>query len=326
MCLAGPRPSPTWWRSRTGASRSRFHPQVVEPSARAHRLAAELSTRFAIYGRTTGVGANRATAGIADRLRLRHAAASQPRGRCRRSARRQNGAGDARGAAHPAVRTRGRTRPRDPGRAGDDAQRRRAARASAIRVDRDRRPRAARRHGVDVDRRTARVEAVDADGAVGRRQRAAVHEQQRADGRARLPRTGGAISTRKGVERDLHAEFPCARTAIRRRCRRLRHRRRRRPMSTASRLACARCWRRRAGRNTRPARIQDPYGLRVYPVAQASRGGIPAFARGSARADAERRAGEPALRHRERVGRSITARSTRPRCRSNWTAPPWRWH
>ncbi len=32
------------------------------------------------------------------------------------------------------------------------------------------------------------IGAVDADGAVGRRQRAAVHEQQRADRRAQLPR------------------------------------------------------------------------------------------------------------------------------------------
>jgi histidine ammonia-lyase len=34
-------------------------PQVAEAVGHAHRVAAELSTRFAIYGRTTGVGANR---------------------------------------------------------------------------------------------------------------------------------------------------------------------------------------------------------------------------------------------------------------------------
>jgi histidine ammonia-lyase len=37
-------------------------PRVVEAVDHAHRVAAELSTRFPIYGRTTGVGANRTTA------------------------------------------------------------------------------------------------------------------------------------------------------------------------------------------------------------------------------------------------------------------------
>ncbi len=37
-------------------------PAIVATVGRAHRLAAELSTRYDIYGRTTGVGANRATA------------------------------------------------------------------------------------------------------------------------------------------------------------------------------------------------------------------------------------------------------------------------
>src|SRR6476469_8810714 len=36
--------------------------RVVEAVDNAHRVAADLSTRFAIYGRTTGVGANRTTA------------------------------------------------------------------------------------------------------------------------------------------------------------------------------------------------------------------------------------------------------------------------
>ncbi len=36
-------------------------PRVIEAVERAHRVAAELSTRFPIYGRTTGVGANRIT-------------------------------------------------------------------------------------------------------------------------------------------------------------------------------------------------------------------------------------------------------------------------
>ena len=35
--------------------------RVVEAVDHAHRVAADLSTRFAIYGRTTGVGANRTT-------------------------------------------------------------------------------------------------------------------------------------------------------------------------------------------------------------------------------------------------------------------------
>ena len=37
-------------------------PTTVAAVERAHQLAAELSARFDIYGRTTGVGANRATA------------------------------------------------------------------------------------------------------------------------------------------------------------------------------------------------------------------------------------------------------------------------
>jgi histidine ammonia-lyase len=37
-------------------------PDVLNAVARAHEVAADLSTRFAIYGRTTGVGANRTTA------------------------------------------------------------------------------------------------------------------------------------------------------------------------------------------------------------------------------------------------------------------------
>ncbi len=57
--------------------------RVVEAVDHAHRVAADLSTRLAIYGRTTGVGANRTTSGIADRHRIRHATASQPRGRRR---------------------------------------------------------------------------------------------------------------------------------------------------------------------------------------------------------------------------------------------------
>ena len=36
-------------------------PKIVEAVARVHEQAAELSTRFATYGRTTGVGANRST-------------------------------------------------------------------------------------------------------------------------------------------------------------------------------------------------------------------------------------------------------------------------
>ena len=58
---------------------------------------------------------------------------------------------------------------------------------------------------------TAGHGAVDADGAVGRRQRAAVHEQQRADRRAQLSRGGRAGPARTRFQRDLHAQFPCAR-------------------------------------------------------------------------------------------------------------------
>ena len=36
-------------------------PEVIEAVARMHDQAADLSTRFATYGRTTGVGANRIT-------------------------------------------------------------------------------------------------------------------------------------------------------------------------------------------------------------------------------------------------------------------------
>src|SRR4051812_3067377 len=36
-------------------------PDVLEAVAHAHQVAADLSTRFAVYGRTTGVGANRTT-------------------------------------------------------------------------------------------------------------------------------------------------------------------------------------------------------------------------------------------------------------------------
>ena len=53
----------------------------------------------------------------------------------------------------------------------------------------------------------------------------------------------------------------------------------------------------------RPARIQDPYGLRVYPVAQASVVGVIGFACRTTRADAERGAGESAVRRRRRSGR-----------------------
>ena len=62
MCSADPRPSPTSSRWRTVASRSRSHPRSSQPSGVRTRSAAELSTRSDIYGRTTGVGANRATA------------------------------------------------------------------------------------------------------------------------------------------------------------------------------------------------------------------------------------------------------------------------
>ena len=51
--------------------------------------------------------------------------------------------------------------------------------------------------------------------------------------------------------------------------RRLPPRRRRLPTWRPSRIGCVRCSRRRRADRS-PARIQDPYGLRVYPVAQAS--------------------------------------------------------
>ena len=57
----------TSWRSPTAATRSRVSAAVVDgrrPGA--HEVAAELSTRIATYGRTTGVGANRAAAIPAD--------------------------------------------------------------------------------------------------------------------------------------------------------------------------------------------------------------------------------------------------------------------
>ena len=59
----------------------------------------------------------------------------------------------------------------------------------------------------------------------------------------------------------------------------------------------------KGGPDRRPARIQDPYGLRVYPVAQATVAGVLAFAGGTTRADTQRRAGESPLRHRKRSRR-----------------------
>ena len=123
-------------------------PQVVEAVGHAHQVAADLSTRFAIYGRTTGVGANRATSvsptdsEYGMRLLRSHAVdAGDPL--------------DARTVrAMLAVRLiqlcvpGAGLDPRDLVRARDDAQRRRATRTSSIRVDRDRRPRATRGHGI----------------------------------------------------------------------------------------------------------------------------------------------------------------------------------
>jgi len=45
-----------------GSEQVSVAPATVEAVRHAHRVAAELSTRCDIYGRTTGVGANRATA------------------------------------------------------------------------------------------------------------------------------------------------------------------------------------------------------------------------------------------------------------------------
>ena len=85
-----------------------------------------------------------------------------------------------------------------------------------------------------------------------------------------VPRPGRAEPVGAGVQRDLHAEFPCA------------------GRQSVQLLGCSgprgggtagrggRCDRLRwlsmgDGRDRRePARIQDPYGLRVYPVAHAS--------------------------------------------------------
>ena len=123
----------------------------------------------------------------------------------------QNGSRDARGATRSALCPGSGARSQDPRRPRANAQRGRPARAPALRLDRNRGPRGARRHGADVDRRAARHGAVDSDGPVGRRQRAAFHEQQRADRRAQLSRRVRAGQTRTRVERDLHAQFPCAR-------------------------------------------------------------------------------------------------------------------
>ena len=72
-----------------------------------------------------------------------------------------------------------------------------------------------------------------------------------------------------------------------------------------------------------PARIQDPYGLRVYPVAQAS---VVASLHSLA-GQVERTlnsAQENPLFDVEGDRSFITARSIRRRCRSNWTDSPWR--
>ena len=45
-----------------GSEQVSVAPATVEAVRHAHRVAAELSTRSDVYGRTTGVGANRATA------------------------------------------------------------------------------------------------------------------------------------------------------------------------------------------------------------------------------------------------------------------------
>ena len=91
----------TSWRSRTAATQvSRFAGDRSTVVDRAHGSAAELSTRIDIYGRTTGVGANRHAPVPADRLRLRNAAAAQLRGRRRAiRSRTTTGSRDARGAA-----------------------------------------------------------------------------------------------------------------------------------------------------------------------------------------------------------------------------------
>ena len=103
---------------------------------------------------------------------------------------------------------------------------------------------------------------------MGCRQRAAVHEQQRLTvGRgclaleelSRLDRASSVIYVLSFLALDGN---PQALSSIAARASAA-------PMSTPSPVACAPFWR-RGPAGLPPARIQDPYGLRVYPVAQAS--------------------------------------------------------
>ena len=159
--------------------------------------------------------------------------------------------------------------------------------------------------------------------AVGRRQRAAVHEQQRADRRARLPCAGRAFAPRKGVECDLHAEFPRAR------------RQSRSAVIGGGAGVGGPLRRHRRGSPALAAGDEGPAGPPARPHPGSLRAaGVP----GSAGKRAWRRcirsrnnsSGHSTPRRRipsstsKTTPSSITAPSTRHRCHSNWTAPPWR--
>ena len=273
-------------------------PQVLEAVGHAHEVAAELSTRFATYGRTTGVGANRVTSVAADdtdygmRLLRSHAVdAGDPLDA--RTVRAMlavrliqlcvPGAG-----LDPRILTGLETM------LNDDALPELLQYASIGTGD------LAPLAGTasDLDRRTARDDAVDTDGALGGRQRAAVHEQQRTDGRTRLPCAGRTLAARTSVERDLCPQFPRAR--------------RQSPGPLVGGRpgvgGSLRRYRRESPafavgheRRARPPPGPHPGPVRAagVPGRSGERGCVTAVARGTARAHAQHGAGKPTLRHRK---------------------------
>ena len=129
-------------------------------------------------------------------------------------------------------------------------------------------PARAARH-LTSDRRTARVKAADADGSLGADSALPFMSSSALtvgrgclalDELSRLERASSVIYVLSFLALDGN---PQALSSVAAQASAA-------PTSTPSRVACVHCWRRRAGRIAGPARIQDPYGLRVYPVAQAA--------------------------------------------------------
>ena len=302
---------------RAGAASS---PVPAQRVAASHAFADAVADHRPIYGRSTGVGANRETGAARTRL-PGPAAAALPRHQLGPAPLGRAGAGDARGAAQPARRRRQRHRPDRPRRPGGHA---RAADAlppvreggSVGTADLA----ALATTALVLLRRGTEHPARDAHRRVRRRRRADLHVEQRSRprrrgpgrGRPRPPRPQRARRRRDGLRR--RAPATPRRSAAPSRSR---------PRSPAPSGSAGRCasW---SSPTPTPARIQDPFGLRTFPQVHGALMDRLAFAERGRRRDGQRALGEPD-RLRDRSGSRTTAPSTRRTSCSRWTRSCWPW-